>query len=409
MANDLLLILGIGPVALKYLEPALAAHDLEPLVLGQKRQLPAQTWQSFSPSRFHDVALTQMDIEGFLERHPLLRQRIRAVTTLFDEQLPLVESIARAHDWAYPGPAAVRLSDKSTVSMYAGRFSVPSEVFSVHEPERLEPWLAEPGSRWIVKPGRCSGGHAVAQIDGGPSALDKLRVHLSHYYPSTADSWILQPRLEGELISFEGYMLHGQLNRAGISHRSRIELTEAANRFPATAGLDSVHLEEGWAALARLFKRAGFDNGWFHSECIASPAGLWLIDANPGRIGGATILEQVALAWGYLPAELLAHVLLLPLSEKEPSLQAMHAKPIPTLGVWYGLWTSARFQGVNLPPSPARHTQFAVEATAVPAMGTSDYAWVGLVSGEEQDVRQCLAGLTIDTDQGPASPAYRLD
>ncbi|WP_040262947.1 ATP-grasp domain-containing protein [Pseudomonas massiliensis] len=409
MANDLLLILGIGPVALKYLETALAGHGLEPLVLGPRQHLPAQTWQTFSPSRFHDVPLTREGIEGFLQRHARLRDRIRAVTTLFDEQLPLVEAIARAHGWAYPGPAAVRLSDKSTASAYAGDFSVPSETFSAFEPERLEPFLAEPGRRWVIKPGCCSGGHAVGHVEGGPGALAQVRVHLAQHHLVTPDSWILQPCLEGRLISFEGYMRQGQLCRAGVSLRVRIGLTEVANRFPSTDGLDRTQLEHGWSALERLFQTAGFKDGWFHSECIAGPAGLRLIDANPGRIGGATVLEQVALAWGHLPTELLAHVLLLPIGEAMSTLEARLERPKPTLGVWYGLWTSARLNSVTVPASRAWHTQFAAEESHVPAMGTSDYAWVGLVSGEEQAVRQCLAGLGINTDLGPASPAYRLD
>lgn len=409
MANDLLLILGIGPVALKYLEPALAAHGLEPLVLGQKQHFPAQTWQRFSSPRFHEMSLTREDVERFLQRHRHLRERIRAITTLFDEQLPLVETIARANGWAYPGPAAVRLSDKATASAFAGDFSPPSEAFSPLEPEQLAPWLAESGSRWVIKPGCCSGGHAVAHIDGGPGAMDQVRAHLARHYPLATNSWILQPRLEGQLISFEGYMRQGQLYRAGVSRRSRIGLTETANRFPYTGGLESTQLDDGWGALERLFQKAGLHNGWFHCECIAGPAGLRLIDANPARIGGATVLEQVALAWGYSAAELLAHVLLLPLGEKVPDLEAMFDRPRSTLGVWYGLWAAARLKGVTAPASRARHTQFAAEETAVPAMGTSDYAWVGLVSGEEEEVRQCLGELRIETDQGPASPAYSLD
>jgi hypothetical protein len=66
-------------------------------------------------------------------------------------------------------------------------------------------------------------------------------------------------------------------------------------------------------AVRDLIARSGFDNGFFHCEFIANDATAYLIDANMGRPGGASIVEQIALPTILAPATVLQHVALLPL------------------------------------------------------------------------------------------------
>ena len=409
MINNKLLILGMGNVALKYAEHALAPYGLEPVVMGDRKGRPVEAWASFSPARFHDVPLEAQAIARYLASQPALRQQICAVTTLFDEQLPLVEAVAFEQGWAYPGPAAVRLSDKATAATHAQALSPPSHAFDAGDPDTLASVVDADGTAWIIKPACCSGGEAVGRIAGGTGALGQIRVHLARHFHVQAERWLLQPCLEGELVSFEGYMEAGVLHRVGLSRRTRMGLTEVANRFPAQHCLTAEQQARGWAGLEGLFARAGYRDGWFHCECIAGPAGLHLIDANAGRIGGATVLEQVALAGGISPADLLAHVLLLPLPLFQPRRLAWQAHPKATLGVWYGLAQAAVLTGIELGPHAAWHTRFARDGAVVPPVGTSDYAWVGMFSGQEPDVLRGLEGLRLLTDRGPVAPAYSLD
>lgn len=409
MKNNKVLILGIGNVALKYLEEALAPYELEPVVMGDRSDRPAQTWDSFSPSRFHTVALEAHSIGQYLANHPDLRQQIRAVTTLFDEQWPLVEAVALKHGWAYPGHAVVRLSDKATAATYARALSPPTYPFDACDPESLVQCLENSEGDWIIKPACCSGGEAVGRITRGPSALGRIRVHLARHFALQAQRWLLQPCLEGTLISFEGYMAQAVLHRVGISRRTRIGLTEVANRFPANDRITAQQQALGWESLEQMFAGAGYRDGWFHCECIVGPAGLHLIDVNAGRIGGATVLEQVALASGVLPHELLAHVLLLPLPQLQCRLPALRPATLDTLGVWYGLAETAVLQTLELAPQTARHTRFARDGAVVPPIGTSDYAWVGMFSGLEADVLTGLNGLRLLTDRGPMAPVFSLD
>lgn len=409
MKNNKLLILGIGNVALKYLEDALAPYDLEPLVMGDRSDRPAQAWDSFSPARFHSVALHAHSIEQYLAHHADLRTQICAVTTLFDEQWPLVEAVALKHGWAYPGHTFARLSDKAIVATYARALSPPTYPFDASDPQALSEVLNNGEVDWIIKPACCSGGEAVGRIPAGPSALGKVRVHLARHFALQAQRWLLQPCLEGTLISFEGYMAQAVLHRVGISRRARIGLTEVANRFPANDRITAQQQAFGWQSLEQMFAIAGCRDGWFHCECIVGPGGLHLIDANVGRIGGATVLEQVALATGVLPHELLAHVLLLPLPQLQRRLPALRPAVLDTLGVWYGLAEGAVLQGIELGPQAARHTRFAPEGALVPPVGTSDYAWVGMFSGLEADVLNGLNGLRLITDRGAVAPAFSLD
>ncbi|WP_263263747.1 hypothetical protein [Pseudomonas sp. RIT-PI-S] len=408
MANNKLLILGIGNVALKYLEQALAPFGLEPVVMGDKRSRPGDTWATYSPARFHSVALERQAVSRYLNDHAQLREEICAVTTLFDELMPLVQALALEHGWDYPGPAAVRLSDKGTAATCAQALSPPSYPFTACNPDSLAEVLEHPGSDWVIKPACCSGGEAVGRIASGPGAVGRVRVHLARYFHINAEQWLMQPCLEGLLVSFEGFMQGGALHRMGVSRRSRIGLTEVANRFPAQ-GIAPEHLAQGWSGIEQLFSRGGYRDGWFHCECIVGPAGIHLIDTNAGRIGGATVLEQIALACGVLPAELLAHVLLLPLPGFCPRLSACCHDLTPTLGVWYGLAEQAVLTGIELGPHLARHTRFARDGAVVPPIGTSDYAWVGMFSGREADVLDGLRALRLHTDRGPALPAYSLD
>ncbi|MBA1288559.1 hypothetical protein [Pseudomonas japonica] len=80
-----------------------------------------------------------------------------------------------------------------------------------------------------------------------------------------------------------------------------------------------------------------------------------------------------------------------------------------TPGVWYGLPEAAVLSGIEVVCCSARHTRFAVDGASVPAIGTSDYAWVGMLSGQEAEVLASLATLRLYTDRGPALPAYNLD
>ena len=409
MTNRKILILGIGNVALKYLEQALLPYGLEPVVFGERRARPAEVWSHVAPSRFHDVPLERAAIERYLGQHRRLAASICAVTTLFDEVFPLVQAVAVAHGWDYPGEALAQLSDKGAVAELAGELSPPSHPFTAGDPEALSQVLARAGHDWVVKPACGSGGEAVGHITGGEGAVGRIRVHLARHFHLNVERWVLQRRLEGVLVSFEGYLQGGMLHPVGLSRRSRIGLTEVANRFPADDSLGPEQLTAGWAGLSALFKRSGWRDGWFHCECITGPAGLYLVDVNAGRIGGATVLEQVALACDVMPAELLAHVLLLPLAHFYPALPRGGETLTPTLGVWYGLPEAAVLNGVEVTSSAARHTRFAADGAAVPAIGTSDYAWVGMFSGREADVMAGLATLRLFTDRGPAVPAYSLD
>jgi hypothetical protein len=355
------------------------------------------------------VPLEAEAIIGYLEHHPALRERVCAVTTLFDELFPLVETVALKQGWAYPGPAAVRLSDKATAATHAQALSPPSYPFSASDPESLPPVLGADTGEWIVKPACCSGGEAVGRITGGPGIVERIRVHLARHVHLQTERWLLQPCLEGTLVSFEGYVEAGVLNPIGVSRRTRAGLTEVANRFPANGALSTELRVQGWNGLEALFARAGYRDGWFHCECIAGSAGLHLIDANAGRIGGATVLEQVALACALPPAQLLAHVLLLPLPRFQPQLPPRPHTLAPTLGVWYGLAQAAVLTGVELGPHLATHTRFARDGAVVPPLGSSDYAWVGMFSGREEAVLSDLQHLRLLTDRGPVPPAYGLD
>ncbi|MBA1288560.1 hypothetical protein [Pseudomonas japonica] len=274
MTDRKLLILGIGNVALKYLEQALAPYGLQPVVFGDRLGRPAEVWDNLPLSRFHDVALEYAAVERYLRQHAGLAESICAVTTLFDELFPLVEAVAKAHGWDYPGSALARLSDKAVVAELAGELSPQSHAFTACDPEALADVLAVPGLDWVVKPACGSGGQAVGHITGGMGAVGKIRVHLARHFHLNAERWILQQRLEGVLVSFEGYLQGGRLNPVGVSRRSRIGLTEVANRFPPMPAWPRSSWRRAGLPLRNCSSAAVAGMGGFTASASSAPPGF---------------------------------------------------------------------------------------------------------------------------------------
>lgn len=409
-----LLIVGIGSVPLKYLVRALQPYGYAPVLLGSRQGFAEQIL-----GHLHDVDIHEVDtrsaaqVSGYIRAHHGAFEAVVAVTSLFDEQFPMVETLAREFGWASPGPVPAWLSHKNTVLSLIPEYSPPSLCFKACDLRtvdlrRIERW----GPQLVIKPACCSGGLGLRQVHTSPALKQDLQAHIEHFGLAPETEWVLQQHVGGRLLSFEGFVERGWVRRFGVSSRSRIGFTEVANRYPADDDISQAIIARGWDCIESLVHRTHFQYGYFHCEFIQTDTSVYLVDANMGRIGGATVMEQVAQAHDIDPHALLAHVLLLPvLRARSPVSLFANARLAAekTLGIWYGLPQACRLEQLQLGRVRGQHTQFATHGAHVPAMGESDYAWVGMLCGLEQEVLFDIHCITLHTDKGVFEPVFSLD
>jgi hypothetical protein len=409
-----LLITGIGCVPLKYLVQALEPFGYQPVLLARRGAFSEQIQAYLDNVEIHEVDTASLSqVTNYIRSHPAAFNGIVAVTTLFDEQFALVEALAKEFTWAFPGPVLAWLSHKHRVLSLIPEYSPPSLSFNIRELRsmnlrKVDEW----GARLILKPACSSGGLGLRHLRNHGTLKADLAAHLqqSGYGPDT--EWVLQQEMSGRLLSFEGFVDTGWVRRLGISSRSRIGFTEVASKYPADDHLSQAIIARGWDCVEALVGRAYYQFGYFHCEFIQTATSVYLVDANLGRIGGATVLEQMALAHSIDPRQLLAHVLLLPVLRGRCPLSlcaSARLAPQATLGIWYGLPEPGCLEHVHLPEIRGQHTQFAVEGSQVPRVGASDYAWVGLFCGLEEQVLADIGRITVRTDKGTFQPAFTLD
>jgi hypothetical protein len=409
-----LLIVGIGCVSLKYLSRALEPLGYTAVLLARRTNFSAQVQDYLEDIEIHEIDTCPVsDVCAYVRTHPAAFNGITAVTSLFDEQFPLVETLAAEFGWASPGPIPAWLSHKNAVLSLVPEFSPPSVCFAAPDLDRMP---LRQTHRWgphlLLKPVRSSGGAGVCRLQTGTGLRRAMTAHVSASGLPSSAGWVLQKDISGRLLSFEGFVEAGWVRRLGVSSRSRIGFTEVASRYPAEDDLSQTIISRGWDCIDALVSRARYQYGYFHCEFIQTPTTVHLVDANIGRIGGATVLEQVALAHSIDPHQLLAHVLLLPvLRGRCPFSLCMGARlaPVKTLGIWYGMPESARLKHLSVADIRGRHTQFASDGEEIPRVGESDYGWVGLLSGLEDDVLSDIQSITVRTDEGDFEPAFALD
>jgi hypothetical protein len=403
------LIAGIGCVTAKYLPAALYEAGLEPVFLLDLDNYVGEPRDTLAACEWYSADLNDPEpVCRLLQDKPEILDGVIAVSGYFDDLYPLVERMAVAHDLAYVGPVAARLADKTEVARLIPEYSprtVPFRADSVPVGR-----LRELGSELVLKPGVGTGALGAVRLATAGLDGDTVRAAIADSgLPDAAEQpWLAQERVEGQLVSLEGYVTGGTLHVIGFSLRGRIGWTEVDNLYPADGEIAPGTRAYCVEAVRALVDRAGYRDGYLHCEFLIGADRPCLIDANLGRLGGATVVEQIALAHGLSAGEIARHVLLLPLGLPAP---VPAYRPIEeatqTLSYFYGLREGGRVRSILLPPdSGCLHTRFARTDHATPPIGTSDYAWVGMLTGGAAEARRDIDRIRIETDNGIAAACY---
>ena len=307
--------------------------------------------------------------------------------------------------------AVERLKDKWEVYQLVPEHSPPTIAFTAPEVpvEALQEMIARHG-RVMVKGRRNSGGQgsvvlaAPADVRGLAALLEKTPIP-AHLGP---DLFMAQAFIEGSLVSLEGYVSEGRAHFLGFSGRHKIGMSESRILFPWDDNVPPAARERAYQALHDVVARAGLQRGYFHVEFMISGERAYIIDANIGRVGGGGLGQQIALAHGVSPETVHAHALALALGDPTTAPAAYRSGPQrKTISIMYGMPVEAEYLSVKLPPNvPGYHTIILDAPQRVPAMGTDNYAWIAIASGEDGPLQRWLDEIVITASEGTFSPVY---
>jgi hypothetical protein len=219
---------------------------------------------------------------------------------------------------------------------------------------------------------------------------------------------IAQAAAPGELISLEGFVHRGRVTVIGVTGRRKIASTESAFLFPYDHRLSPHARRLCEEAIEALVTRSKFKNGFFHAEFMVEGRNALLIDCNVGRPGGANIVEILSEAFDTDPVDFYKNFIAIQLG-KQPTIPLSRWKnpPKKTLGIAYGLSASSRVLQIDgLGRFRSRHTLAVNFGAKVDRMGSSNWAWVGLLAGEPSQVISELRTIRICTQGGWQSPCY---
>ncbi|GAA3153181.1 hypothetical protein ACFQ0X_00125 [Streptomyces rectiviolaceus] len=410
-----IIVLGVNATSLKYVPQALRSAGFEPVLLADPEAFAGQAAQSL-----RDCVCYPADIQDraavlrLLAEDPSITEDAFAITGLYDEKFPLIAEIAATYDLHGPEPVAVRLASKAEVAALIPEFSPPTLRFTAGEAARLavDPaTLAPAPDGYILKPAEEAGARGAARLPQGSGPVDLWNaVATAGLSQDAAHPWVLQADIRGSLFSLEGYVTDGRIVFIDFSQRGRISWTEVSNLLPADSRLPHGAEDLCKAAVTALVERSGLSQGYFHCEFLVNGRQPFLIDANIGRLGGAAIVEQLALAHALDPVEILAHVLTLGLpaagTSPEPAYHAQGSGK-STLSYYYGIEGGGQVTSVTAPDGGrCLHTQVAPKGARVGPVGTGDAAWVGMLTGLTSDVAREIEDVVVHTADGPRRPAW---
>ncbi|HEV2780524.1 MAG TPA: ATP-grasp domain-containing protein [Actinophytocola sp.] len=408
-----IIIIGINPAGAKYLPQALRNVGYEPIFILDPEDFAGDARDALRSCTCYpaDIENWPEVLEMFAER-PEITRGVDAISSLYDEKFPLTERIARTYGLHHPEPAFARLAAKAEVARLIPEFCPPTHVFAAADWATADPAAVGAESGGVVlKPSVQAGAVGLTNLTSRdtPQAV-RDAIAASRLWDAQQQTWLLQAKIDGRLISLEGYVLHGKVRFIGFSIRGRIRSTEVSNLFPGEARLGERIRVRCTDAVTALVERAGMRNGYFHCEFIATEDSAYLIDANVGRIVGGSVVEQIALSHGLTPYEIFGHVITLGLGAELAAAEPAYLAPElarPTMSFFYGLEGGGLVKSIALPPdTTCMHTQVTPDGAEVLPVGVNDDAWVGMLTGFLDEAVRDMDRIRIETLDGPRRAAY---
>ena len=344
------------------------------------------------------------------------RGDLAGVMTLLDSRLNVVAKVCASLSVGGVDPAVACLKSKANINVLVPEY-VPQSIHIDVQADpysKLADWMdqieAETKAHgFVVKPSFAAGAKGLRLLPPDADVGDMTQL-MDAYLPAMLKPYdlVVQVCMPGELVSLEGFVANGQVTYLGVTGRRKIGHTEALFIFPYDREIDPHALARAQKAVVALVQRAAFNNGFFHSEFIVCDRDAWLIDANFGRPGGANIAEILSLAYGLTLPDFYRLVIAISLYGAVPQdIRNRLDRPLPQeiWGAAYGLPDHScllDIQGLDCLRS--RHTLAQNFGAMIDPMGSSNWAWVGLLAGTKDAVVSDLKQLRLHTSQGLVRP-----
>ncbi len=417
-----LIFIETSDIGAKYLRQASVRLGFKPLFIFRQGNYQADTLAELSESD-HLLADTRSPVDTLRVVSQLSEKPI-AVMSILDTFIPLASQMGHQLATVTVDEGVAQSKDKGLVADILGAFSPATVKLSLTQSE--SEWAQSLTELWDRSPAgillklRFGAGALGLHFVSTREELASIRSTLIQEAVTGCPQshlWLAQSRIEGELISCEGFWENGIVTPWGFTGRSKVGKTESRCYFPHDTKLTPASRAQVDQALHKLFTGLAIQSTYFHSEFIVSKDGAHLIDSNIGRIAGASVAEMIALSYDFDPVLLYAHYILtsLPaLAKKNPKVAkavgqeigAVMNKPRrDTLALLYGAPFACFLKKLHTPPAfRSRHLQLLAEGGPVPSMGTNNWDWIGLLTGFPDDVWADYRQIQLETDKEIVSP-----
>jgi hypothetical protein len=306
-------------------------------------------------------------------------------------------------------PALLNLKDKKAVAALVSECSPKTMRFSprsVDESE-LKKFLAHCDAGIVLK--LCNGTGAfgtemVRSLSDLAPALDRIS-HQNVPEHMNPDEWVAQEFVDGELASCEGYVSEGKVSIIGFTGRRKVRNTESQALFPYDEKLSNAARSVATDAVKILVQRAKFRQGYFHTEFIFNGERCFLIDANFGRFGGGSLGEMLALSFGVDTVDVYEHLLQISFRGTSQFDPYRKPAPVPSKGLFYGAPTDLTLEKLLLPNDlKSQHYRLISDGAHVPAMGSNNWAWIGILTGTSPKVDEEFEQIRVMSNLGVMKP-----
>ena len=412
-----IIVVAIGPVTIKYLDASLAPLGLKPVfIIETGHGYEGASGEVLNRYEHYEADIFSAEsIAKVLREHPHLTRQAMGIYSFYDSCYPAIDGIAKEHGLLAPEPSIVLLSEKDYLYRLIPEYCPNFISFKPRQLEALDISSLAQAKALILKPSLAGGADGTCRLRPGTGLKASIQeaIHRCILSDAWTQTWILQEGMTGRLMSLEGYAHHGQVYFIGFSLRTRIDMTEMANEFPADEYFPEPVREHCRDAVRQTINRAGLRNGYFHCEFIVDPQlqRAYLIDGNLGRVSGGAAVEQFSRSYGLDPRDVLRHVAMLPL---QPDLvpTPFPATPVvrlKTRAIYFGLDQATTLRGMTFPSGSAcDQTQYLGIGQQVLPVGHSDASWIGVISGLQEDVVREIEQIRIQTNEGPRKPVYAI-
>lgn len=400
-----MIFIDTSDVGADYSAQAAQALGFEPVFLIDLDEFQGDTVQQVQQYKyFHADTQSVPELLNVIEQHNL--QNIEGVISTLDSGIPIAIQLADRLNVTSMPPILSELASKAYVAELVPEYSPNSYALSTQQLENTQTrHFLKKHEQLLVKPTNAAGGVGVKQLSSQDIEGLTLTQHLKQY---PYQNWIVMEYVEGDLYSLEGFVHHDEVHFLGFTSRRNIGNTESYCEFPVDELIPLKLQRIAQQAIKALAKRSHYANGYFHSEFLITQTECYLIDANLGRIGGGALVDMLSASYDIAPVEVMQHFIMLSLFLDQTSGSPYAIDTVlKSCGINYGIPQQSRLVTIHEDSSSQiNHTRLLGNGALVPAMGTNNFAWIGIISGTQSQVNEFVDKMAIQTESGVFKPCY---